>query len=230
MTTLTDWKFTLSAEDVLRGQGVYPEVVRTGKPLLMKTAERARSEGLALLHPVALTREIAVQAHRHERMLLAGGATLTGPLVTRHLAGAQRVVAAVCTIGAELEESVTRLLNEDPLYALALDGLGNAAVESLAQQVCTRINHKIQAEGLQSSTPLSPGSPEWPVEIGQPQIFSLLDLSLSGIRLTSSGMMLPKKSISFIVGLGLEMSQTNLCEVCSLQETCRYQHVWILPH
>jgi hypothetical protein len=102
-----------------------------------------------------------------------------------------------------------------------LDGLGNAVVELLAQQVC--VNIAVQ-ECMQASTPLSPGNPEWPVEVGQPQIFSLLDPARAGISLTSGGMMLPKKSISFIVGLGLEMSQANLCEVCSLKETCRYQH------
>jgi hypothetical protein len=224
ITTLTDWNLTLSTEDVLRGQGADPESVRTGKPLLIKTAERARSEGLSLLQPVALTREITVQAHRHDRILLKGGAILTGPLVTRLLAGGQHVVATICTIGSELEETVSYMFGKDPLFALALDGLGNAAVENLGQQVCARIGEKFQAEGLQVSTPLSPGSPEWPVEIGQPQIFSLLDPSQAGITLTPGGMMLPKKSISFIVGLGLEMSQSNLCEVCSLNKTCRYQH------
>jgi hypothetical protein len=77
---------------------------------------------------------------------------------------------------------------------------------------------------LQASKPLSPGSLEWPVEVGQPEIFALLDPSLAGISLTSGGMMLPKKSMSFIVGLGMEMSQTGMCEVCSLKTTCRYGH------
>jgi hypothetical protein len=220
----TDWQLSMTVDDILRGQGASPEVIRQRKPSLMMAAERARVDGLSLLHPVALTCAALVREYRHERILLEGGGNLTGPLVTRHLIGAQQVVAAVCSIGLELEEVVTHLLGEDPLYALALDGLGNAAVEILAQQVCGHIAEKVQSEGLQASTPLSPGSPDWPVEIGQPQIFSLIDPSLASIRLTSGGMMLPKKSMSFIVGLGHEMSQANLCEVCSLQETCRYQH------
>ena len=40
--------------------------------------------------------------HRHERIHLEGGTTLTGPQVASHLGGAQRVVAAVCTIGPQL--------------------------------------------------------------------------------------------------------------------------------
>jgi hypothetical protein len=224
MTVLSDWNFTLKADDVLRGQGANPEIFRTDKPLLMAAAKRARSEGLGLIHPAALTKDVVVHSHRHECIFLEGGGKLTGPLVTRHLAGAQRVLLSICTIGAELERAVIHFLGEDPLYALALDGLGNAAVESLAQQVCGRIEDQILVKGVQASTPLSPGSPEWPVEVGQPQIFALLDPSEAGISLTSGGMMLPKKSMSFVVGLGTKMSQSNLCEVCNLKETCRYQH------
>jgi hypothetical protein len=224
MNIITDIKITLGVEDILRGQGVDPQTVYLGKPTLLSAAKRALTEGQNLLHPVALIQEIEIQGFHHECIILGDGASLTGPLVTRHLAGAQRLVAAVSTIGPELETEVTHLLNVDPLYALALDGLGNAAVETLAQQVCAGIGKKIQAEGLQVSTPLSPGSPDWPVEVGQPQIFALLHPAQAGISLTSGGMMVPKKTISFVVGLGHEMAQSDLCAVCSLKGTCRYGH------
>jgi hypothetical protein len=224
MVMHTDWNLPLQTDDILRGQGADPQVVRARKPILVATAERALVEGTRLLAPVAVAHETGVLAHRHERILVEGGVELTGPLVTRHLAGAQRLVAVVCTIGAELEEAVSHFLATDPLYAMALDGLGNAAVEILAQQVCAHIGEQGRADDLQTSTPLSPGNPEWPVEIGQPQIFALLDSTKAGIRLSSGGMMIPKKSVSFVVGLGQDMSQADLCDVCSLKETCRYRH------
>ncbi|HEX7620781.1 MAG TPA: hypothetical protein VF359_06230, partial [Anaerolineales bacterium] len=112
----------------------------------------------------------------------------------------------------------------DPLLGIAFDGLGNAAVEILGQQVCRRIGERAEAAGLTTSTPLSPGEPEWPVEVGQPQIFALVDPSQVGIKLTSGGMMIPKKSISFVVGIGPEMARTDLCDLCSLRERCRYRH------
>jgi hypothetical protein len=224
MNAITDWRLSLSVDDLLHGQGLDPVDVRKNKPLLRMAAERALAEGFSLVHPVGLTCEVTVREHRHESILLEGGSKLTGPLVTRHLSGARRVVAAVCTIGPELEQVVTHSLGENPLYALALDGLGNAAVDILVQELCTRIGEQVQAKGMQASTPLSPGNSEWPVEIGQPQIFALLDPSQAGITLTSGGMMFPKKSISFIVGLGMEMSQAGTCEICSLKETCRYGH------
>jgi hypothetical protein len=224
MKPITGFHLSLNLDDVLRGQGGDPPLIRQRKPVLVLAAEHAIEKGLPLLHPAALTREIVVLAHRHERILLEGGSMLTGPTVADHLSGSQRVIAVICTIGAKLEEAVSHLLGEDPLLALALDGLGNAAVENLSQQICAKIAKQVLTEGLQASTPLSPGSLEWPMEVGQPEIFTLLDPSMAGIRLTSGGMMLPKKSMSFIVGIGPEMTQTGMCEVCTLKETCRYGH------
>jgi len=224
MILSTDLNITVSVDDILRGQGADPQIVRAAKPSLLKAAVRAHADGLGLLHPQALAIEARVKEQRHEKILLMGGTALTGPQVTQQFAGAQRVVAAVCTIGPELENASALLFSEDPLLAMALDGLGNAAVENLAQQVCEQIAAEVDGEGLQASAPLSPGSPDWPVEIGQPQIFSLLDPSRAGVTLTSGGMMKPRKSVSFVVGIGHDMSQTSMCSICSLKETCRYGH------
>jgi hypothetical protein len=224
MIVLTDWNFTLSADDVLHGQGADPETVRAKKSALLKAASAALHAGLTKLRPVAAIHTAKVVEHRHERLLLEGGKELVSPLVAHHLAGAEQVVLAVCTIGPELEKLASSWMDEKPLLGLALDGLGNAAVEKVAQQVCAHLAEQAQAKGLQASTPLSPGEPDWSVEVGQPQIFALLDPSKAGITLTSGGMMVPKKSISFVIGVGPEMAQTDACEVCSLKETCRYRH------
>ncbi len=218
------WNLSLSLDDILRGQGANPQIVRTNKPVLLKAAERALVDGVGLIHPLTLTAEKIIKQHRHEHILVEGSTALTGPLVTNHLCGALRVEAVVCTIGAELEEAILQLFDQDPLYALAMDGLGNAAVENLAQQICGKIAEQVEGEGLSASSPLSPGSPEWPVEVGQPQIFAMLDASKAGISLTSGGMMIPKKSVSFIVGVGPAMNQANMCSMCSLIETCRYKN------
>ena len=224
MELLEDFVFTLSADDVLRGEGADPEIVRLKKPALLEAASTALRAGIIKLHPAALIRTARVVEHRHEQILLQGGKELVSPLVARHLAGAEQVVLAVSTIGSELEELASTSMEKNPLLGVGLDGLGNAAVEILGQQVCMRIGERAQAAGLTASTPLSPGEPEWPVEVGQPQIFALLDPSRAGVTLTSGGMMVPKKSISFVVGIGPEMAQTDLCELCSFRERCRYRH------
>ena len=225
METWQDIQLILDADDILRGEGVDPETARAKRPALLKAASEALRKGFSQLHPLVISQMVETVEHRHESILLKGGKKITSPLVARHLAGAEQIVLVVCTIGPQLENMTSSWMEKDPVLGLALDGLGNAAVEKVAQQVCARLADQAHAEGQQASTPLSPGEPDWPVEVGQPQLFALLDPSKAGITLTSGGMMVPKKSISFVVGIGPNMSQTDLCEMCSLKETCRYQHV-----
>jgi len=219
-----DFELDLNTDDVLRGQGMDPGIIRNRRPALVEKAERALAEGMPAIHPGALVGEFAVVAQRHERLLLEGGGRLSGPLISRHLAGATRVAAVLCTLGEELEAAAVRAMESDPLLGLALDGLGNAAIERIGQQACGRIGNRAAEAGLQTSTPLSPGVPEWPVEIGQPQIFALVKAEQAGIRITPGGMMIPKKSISFVAGIGTDMDQTDPCEVCNLKEVCRYRN------
>ena len=225
METWQDIQLMLDADDVLRGEGVDPGTARAKRPALLEAASAALRKGFSQLHPVVVSQIVETVEHRHERIILKGGKEFSSPLVASHLAGAEKIVLAICTIGPQLENMASSWMEKDPVFGLALDGLGNAAVEKVAQQVCTRLADQAHAEGLQASTPLSPGLPDWPVDVGQPQIFALLDPSKAGITLTSGGMMVPKKSISFIVGIGPNMSQTDSCEMCSLKETCRYKHV-----
>jgi hypothetical protein len=220
-----DFDLDLGVDDVLRGQGADPDLMRNRRPALVRAAERALAEGMSKIRPLALVGEFHVVDRRHERVLLEGGTALTGLLVSHHLSGAKRITAALVTIGPVLENVASRLTGKDPVLALALDGLGNAAVEQVGRQVCGRIGDWAQAKGMQASTPLSPGSPEWPVEIGQPQIFALLEPERAGIQITAGGMMFPQKSISFVTGIGSDMAQTHPCEVCSLKEVCRYRNV-----
>jgi hypothetical protein len=64
----------------------------------------------------------------------------------------------------------------------------------------------------------------WPVEQGQPQIFDLLDADEIGVRLTESMMMVPRKSLTFVLGIGKKLiAGGRTCDYCSLKGTCRYR-------
>jgi hypothetical protein len=130
----------------------------------------------------------------------------------------------ICTIGSELDSTIASLFNQDPVGALALDGVGSAAVESLAIQACNYFEIIAKRDGLRTSMPLNPGMVGWPVDIGQPQIFSLLDSDEIQVSITESCMMVPNKSLSIALGIGREFSSSGTtCEYCSLKGVCRYQ-------
>lgn len=224
MAVLRDFDLRVDVDQVLRGQGADPDIIRARRPQLVAAAERALAEGAADLEPIAAYGQMPVESLSHDRLVLVGGRALRGPLIAQHLGGAQRVVAAVCTIGPRLEERSRQILSEDPVLALALDGLGSAAAEALAALVAHHFEVVAAAEGLETSLPLSPGMVGWPLAEGQAEVFALVNAREAGVTLTETGMMIPRKSVSFVLGIGVGVAtQASACDFCNLRQTCRYQ-------
>lgn len=224
MPILSDWDLDLTVDHALRGQGGDPAVLRLRSPRLVQVAEQALEEARPVLEPRVLYRLLEVEALRHERLILRQGGKLSGPLIAKHMLGAQKVVVVLCTIGAALERRASEIFQEDLSLGLALDGLGSAAVEALANAACDFFERQAAAEVLQTTIPLSPGMIGWLIEVGQREIFALVNASEIGVELTDSILMKPRKSLSFALGLGSQLVESGrTCDYCNLRETCRYQ-------
>lgn len=218
------WEPAITIDDVIRGQGADPAVIRARSPHLVAVAARALEEGMSLIQPRVLQKRFPVQALMHQKITLGGGLTLEGELVARHLASAQEVVVVVCTIGSELEEMVSESMAGDIVYGLALYGVGSAAVEALANTACRQIELAAGERGMQATIPLSPGMIGWSVEEGQSQVFRLVDGEEIGVTLNPGGVMVPLKSLSLVIGLGANLvAGGRTCDYCTMKETCRYQ-------
>jgi len=215
----------IDVDAVLRGQGAQPEAIRKRNPRLVEIAERALEEGYSLLEPAVLYRELDVKALRHEQMVFENDITLSGRLVSNHLGPAEQVVLILCTIGETIETLASEVSRDDLVYGLALDGVGSAAVEALANAACKHFEIQANALGLQSSIPISPGMVGWPVEEGQPEIFAILDPAQVNVSLSEHGLMTPRKSLTMVMGFGTEMQTSGkTCDYCSMRENCRYQY------
>jgi hypothetical protein len=224
MPILTDWDLTIDADKVLWGLGADPAAVRARRPKLVALAESVMETSRDLLAPAVLYRRFPVSELRHERLLLAGGGYLAGPLIAGQLAKASEVVVAVCTVGNSLSRQASEKYQADPVRSLALDGLASAAAETLAEAACRRFETMALAENLKASAPLNPGMIGWPLEEGQQQIFAVLDTREIGVTLGSGGIMSPLKSLSLVMGLGREMDPVGQsCDYCSMRNTCRYR-------
>ncbi len=222
---LRDVQLNIDADMVLRGQGADPAVIRARKPRLVEIAERAVQEGAALIEPAVVYRFAPIEAMRHERLILADGTPLSGSLIAQHLSPARYVALSVCTVGAAIDDRIAALMPRDPAYALALDGYGSAAAEALGTELCARLEKDAARLGHCTSVPLSPGMVGWPVDVGQPQIFSNLDAEAIGVTLNDSAQMIPRKSTSLVLGFApTPFDAGTPCDFCALRNTCRYQH------
>jgi len=217
-----DYDFDLDA--VLRGQGADPAVLRARRPALVQLAEQAIQEGRPLIEPSVIYKEFTVEGVVHERLTFKEGGQLAGKLIVQHLAQARKVVVLLCSIGSSLEQYASEMWGSSATYSLALDGVGSAAVEALANAACRSLEISAQSHGWLTSIPLSPGMIDWPVLDGQPQIFRLLEGEKLSVELSSSYIMIPRKSLTMVVGSGPELTISGrTCDYCSLREVCRYQ-------
>jgi hypothetical protein len=224
MSTLIERELQLSVDQVLRGQGADPAVIRGRNPRVVAYAERALEEARPLLRPRVLIHSLEVEELHHEQLRLSGGARLKGALIGQHMGGAEVAHLVLCTIGDQLEARVSQWSPEDLAYALAIDGVGSAAIEVLANSVANQVEFQAIAQGKRSTIPLSPGMIGWSVGDGQPQLFKIFNELQNEVQLSESSLMEPRKSLTFLLGVGKNIAEGGkTCDFCSLKETCNYQ-------
>ncbi|MDD5367962.1 MAG: hypothetical protein PHQ40_02660 [Anaerolineaceae bacterium] len=221
----SDFQFQVTSDDVLAAQGADPDRLRARRPALVELTEQAVEIGQDLIQPVALLEVFAVKTFHHHKLRLMDGRWLSGPLVAQHLAGAGQVALVLATLGPEIDRRIESLMSTDPFTALALDTYGSVAAELLGQELCTRISQMATDQGLKRSMALSPGMIGWPVEVGQKELFNILQPEPSFLQLTSGFQMIPRKSISRAMGLGAEMNDSlDPCDYCAGRGSCAYRY------
>ncbi len=127
------------------------------------------------------------------------------------------------SIGSGIDNWSRKFFEEDePLAGYIADLIGSEIAEALADWLEAKIAAHALELGTKHSNRYSPGYCDWSVA-EQHKLFSLLPDNFCGVRLNNSGLMVPQKSISGIVGTGAKMKWREYpCDRCSL-ETCYKQ-------
>jgi hypothetical protein len=108
----------------------------------------------------------------------------------------------VATIGSAIEEQIGRYLGEGKRYeAMILDAIGSASAEAAAWSVHRHIQHLSGRRLVRYSPGYDRGVKAvcWPIE-DQAVIFRLLSPERIGVRLSPAFMMMPRKSVSAVIG------------------------------
>ncbi|MCJ7792129.1 MAG: hypothetical protein MUP49_06980 [Dehalococcoidia bacterium] len=226
MPVIRDIPLSLKTEDVLRRQGlgggakVRPEIKILIRELLA-SVKRAHLLEPAIAYEIYTITEIS-----QRQSSLEGKPVVHEPLLPSLLPEAKELAVAVCTIGPRLEKQVTEYTSQgEPLRGTLLDGIGSAAVDSLTEEVCKFIASEASSRGYEASSPISPGMPGLPIT-EQWQLLKLVPAGEIGVSLTSSGIMIPRKSASMVMGIGPQMAKWTRAEVCArchLKKTCPYR-------
>jgi len=150
-----------------------------------------------------------------------------GKKISSYIKNSEKICAFVVTIGSELEGEASRLMKEnDQLSGYLLDRIGSFAVENLAENFESGIREKYDSKKKSVSSRFSPGYCDWPTS-AQEKLSKLIGFGKAGVKLTKSSMMVPKKSISAIVGIGpkgLFSKRKSQCSICNMKN-CNYRRV-----
>jgi hypothetical protein len=210
----------LRREGVREHSKVRPEIKILIRELLA-SVKKAHLLESAIAYEIYTITQISQQ-----QLYLEGKPVIHDSPLPSLLPQARELAVAVCTIGPKLEKQVTGYTSRgEPLRGMLLDGIGSAAVDSLMKEVCKCIASEASSRGYEASSPISPGMPGLPIT-EQWQLLKLISAQEIGVSLTSAGIMVPRKSVSMVIGIGPQMARWTRAEVCArchLKETCPYR-------
>jgi hypothetical protein len=126
----------------------------------------------------------------------------------------QKAAIFAVTIGGLLERKARRLAEKGQILEAAIvDAVGSEAAEAAAAAVQNRVRDIADAWGLGISNRFSPGYCDWDIS-QQEMVFRALNGRSTGVTLTKNCLMVPRKSVSGVIGMGTDASELEIWSPC----------------
>lgn len=228
MKIIKDLKLDLDKEEILRYQGYSRKKVKEPNQNILRITKEEINRGYSLFKPQGIYSLIKIKGSALEgRINLESGLIFRfAKSIIKQLKGASHLLVGVVTIGDLLEKKVSELFSHGEFpQALALDAVGTVAVEDFSRKVRKLARQEAIEQGFKTSRHFSPGYSGW--EVSQQEIvFKSIPSDNIGVRLSKGFMMLPQKSLSWVIGAGKEIivssEEENKCKNCQ-SKYCNYK-------
>lgn len=144
---------------------------------------------------------------------------LKGEAIKKHLEGCFEMAVMAATLGA----GVDRLLRTSQIRDMAQAVLLDCGASVLIEQICDGLGEQIRcnAEGFLTGR-YSPGYGDLPIETQDALIDFLDGPRRIGLTVNESHIMIPRKSVTAIIGIGRQPVKGYLatCSQCTLRDIC----------
>ena len=157
-----------------------------------------------------------------ELFLKSSGMALEGQSIKNHLKNCDKVILLAATLGIETDRLIRMYEARDMTRAVIFDACASALIETCCDGICTSLEREAGKEGLYPTKRFSPGYGDMPLS-AQPGLIRVLDAQRKiGLTLSDSLIMLPRKSVTAIIGLSRERQSCGGygCDMCSMNKTC----------
>lgn len=149
---------------------------------------------------------------------------LKGEDIKRHLAGCKKIILFAATIGSRVEMEIRRAQIRNVGDALIMDSCASVLIEVLCDTIEAEIRDIYSKENKYLTTRYSPGYGDLPIT-AQKDFSRLLDTSRKiGLTVTESGIMVPRKSVTAIMGVSDKeiVIKPKSCADCNIRKACRF--------
>jgi hypothetical protein len=161
-----------------------------------------------------------------EGLVICSAGTLhTGRRISRYMESATEIALFICTAGAIFTElSQAYQQSGDLLEAFVVESIGSATVEKAMTKIQSQLEQEMEREGKKITNRYSPGYCDWALS-EQQALFSYIGNHSTGITVNSSSLMQPIKSVSGIIGIGVDVKKKPYgCSICK-SSTCVYRRI-----
>ena len=149
---------------------------------------------------------------------------LTGDSIQKHLTNSKYAVVMAATLGVELEKRLNYYGKTDLTKNFILDNCGTQMIEEVCDGIEEEVKEKL-GEGYYYTFRYSPGYGDYPISVHR-QVVDFLDgYRRIGLTVTPSNLLLPRKSVTAIMGVQLEPfeSEFDRCGACLAREYCKFR-------
>jgi len=146
-------------------------------------------------------------------------------IVYTQLKKSESIAIFLCTAGPEIGIRSRKAMQErDFLKGYIYDVVGSNIVEAAADLMQAELGESMLGSGLMITNRYSPGYCGW--DVGeQHRLFELIPDNYCGVRLTTSALMDPEKSVSGFIGIGKNVKNNEYtCRMCN-QKDCVYRSI-----
>lgn len=175
--------------------------------------------------PLYTYRVFDVKAQDNRANVLGTGLVLDGRDIYNHLKYSKKCAILASTLGVGVDNRIRYLSKTNMTRSFILDACATEAIESICNEVEEEIRQEALKEGLYINFRYSPGYGDLSIDV-QRDILGVLNTGARiGLTCTESSILLPRKSVTAIVGFN-ETNEEKVkkgCSSCRAFETCLYK-------
>lgn len=194
--------FEIEERQILREMRIPKKsaIAELGEPAMEKAIRTAIEEGYRMIEGKGVYRTLEITGMSDNLVLTKETGTLfTGEKMVKLLRNCDYATLIVATIGPRIENEVDRLGKNEPAHAYFLERVGAWMADYMGIWLDRMLEREIIRAGYSRTYRFGVGYGDWPLS-SQTEVMALTHADQIGVTLNESFIMLPRLSISAVIG------------------------------